>query len=393
MVPATDANQHSGEASTFPGVTTRWSMIKRAGIVVAIAGLAVLGWTTARLWLAWGNVERVAFSPDHAREVLESPANTNLGSPATTAPIEEVGPSKEGKPVAGGADPESAEFAAAAHTALDEAMDVFLVIGSDQRSSEAASRRADVIMMFIIPADGSIPVLVSIPRDLYLHNPCTGGLTRVNANLNGCGSLATGPELVAVAVEDFTGVPVDHFIVFTFDGFRHIVDRVGGVEVCTTTAVRDLGVDPIPLDLPAGCTVAGGYQALAWVRSRHTQGLIGGQWVPIATTDLVRNQRQQDLIIQAPQRLAAMRDISDLTALVEELADEFTIDENLSLSEVVSTAWSVRSLDVSAIARPTIPVAYFVDDLGRSVLIPQATFESIVVAANPALAQYFTATG
>src|SRR3990172_4878342 len=120
MVPATDANQHSGEASTFPGVPTRWPMTKRAGIVVAIVGLAVLGWTTARLWLAWGNVERVAFSPDHAREVLESPDNANLGSPATTAPIEEVGPSKEVKPVTGGAEPESAaEFAAAAHTALD----------------------------------------------------------------------------------------------------------------------------------------------------------------------------------------------------------------------------------------------------------------------------------
>jgi LCP family protein required for cell wall assembly len=351
----------------IPDVTRRSSVARRAVVVVGIVGLAVAGWTTARIWLAWGEVDRVAFAPDEARSALEA---------ATTSP-----------PTTAGAVP-TTEAPVAASTP-DAAMDVFLIIGSDERSADVTSRRADVIMVFILPADGSPPVLTSIPRDLYLANPCTGGHDRVNVNLNGCGTTANGPEQVAVVVEDFTGLSVDHFVLFTFEGFRRIVDRIGGIEICPTTAVRDPKVDPVPLDLPAGCSIADGDQALAWVRSRHTLGLIAGNWVPLATTDLDRNQRQQDLVIEVLGRLQGLNDVSELSALIEELAASFTIDEGLSLSSAVSAAWSLKSLDMTEIARPVLPVAFSADTFGRSVLIAQATFESIVVAANPDLAQYF----
>lgn len=360
-------------------MTSRASVAIRAAVVICVAALGVSSWTVARVVMAWGDVERVAFAPDAARVALDAaiesasattvaggPTTTAGGTPTTTAPIAYI---------------------------PDEAMDVFLIIGSDERSADATSRRADVIMMFILPTDGSAPVLISIPRDLNLPNPCTGGMDRVNVNLNGCGATATGPEQVAIAVEDFTGLPIDHFVLFTFEGFRKIVERIGGIEICPETAVRDPGVDPVPLDLPSGCSLADGDQALAWVRSRHTLGFVDGTWVPLATTDLDRNQRQQDLVIEAMRGLKSMHDISELSALIEELAGQFTIDHGLSLSSAVSTAWSLRSLDTTQITRPTLPVAFATDEAGRSVLIPQATFESVVVAANPGLARYFEHSG
>jgi LCP family protein required for cell wall assembly len=366
-------------------------MLRRGIVVLAIAALVVLGWTATRLWRAWSDVERVAFDPADARDALDDPANTDRTVVTIPYVEDHIDPLEGAEPVVGGDVVESAdEFAAASTAAADEAMDVYLILGSDQRESLGTSRRADTIMVFIVPTDGSTPVLVSIPRDLYLPNPCTGGMSRINANLNGCSSYATGPEQVAVAVEDFTGLKVDHFVVFSFSGFRQIVDRVGGVEVCTNTAVRDLGVDPNPLNLPAGCSRVGGDQALAWVRSRHTQGLVGGQWVDLGSNDLVRNQRQQEIVLQAMSRVAQMRDISELTALAEELASGFIIDDGLTLSDAVSTAWDLRGLDLTEIARPALPVANYVDPQGRWVLVPQATFESIVVAANPNLAPYFT---
>jgi LCP family protein required for cell wall assembly len=249
--------------------------------VLVLASLAVFGWITTRVWLAWQNLERVAFAPAEARAALESPDYRYVEPPTTVGPVEtEPVEPEENAPTAGTVAESPAEYAAAQLAAADEAMEVYLVLGSDQRASLGSSRRADAIMIFILPADGSTPLLVSIPRDLYLHNPCTGGMSRVNANLNGCGSYATGPEQVAVAVEDFTGVTIDHFVLFTFDGFRNVINRVGGVEVCPTTPVRDGNVDPVPLDLPAGCSLVGGDQALAWVRSRHTEGLVDGAWIP-----------------------------------------------------------------------------------------------------------------
>jgi LCP family protein required for cell wall assembly len=360
-------------------------------VVVAVAGLVVAMGMGMRVVLAWTSVDRVGFDPADARGSLESPDNTNLGTPTTVAFIEEMLDLEPVEPVVGGELATSPdEFSTSFRSADDEGLDVYLILGSDEREALGENRRADTIILFIRPQDGSIPILISIPRDLYIPNPCTGEKTRVNANLNGCGSYANGPEQMAIAIENFTGINVDHFVVFTFEGFQRIVDRVGGVRICTSTAVRDWRTSPVALDLPAGCTVADGYQTLAWVRSRKTEGFVDGQWVRIAAGDLTRNQRQQDVIIQALEKLSRMKDLSELTALVQELAPEVALDEGLSLSDAVALAWSFRTVDIGALQRPVLPVADYIDPAGRYVLVPKASFESVVVAANPALAQYFT---
>lgn len=356
-------------------------MVGRAAVVIVIVASAVFGWTALRVWGAWQDVTRVSFDPGSAREALGSGSSpTTVPLATTTTEGSNPGTSATTTTIAPNSDP----------TDNDENLRVYLIIGSDERSPDDASRRADAILLFLLPEDPDSAVLISIPRDLYLHNPCTGGMSRINANLNGCGTRATGPEQLAIAIEDFTGLAVDHFVLFTFEGFRNVVNRVGGVEICTPIAVRDDGVDPVPLDLPAGCTTANGDQTLAWVRSRHTEGFVGGAWEPLAVNDLDRNQRQQEVMLEALQRLAGMRDISELTALAEELSDEFTIDHRLTLGNAIATAWELRSLDLASIARPVIPVAFFETEEGASVLVPQAAFSTVVVDAAPGMAQYFS---
>lgn len=81
----------------------------------------------------------------------------------------------------------------------DEAFNAFLIIGTDK-----GGRRADVIILALLPEDGSAPILVSLPRDLWLQIPCWEKPNRINAALNGCGSAASGPELLALTVAEFT---------------------------------------------------------------------------------------------------------------------------------------------------------------------------------------------
>ena len=106
-----------------------------------------------------------------------------------------------------------------------------------------------------------------------LPNRCRQNYTRINETFFGCRDEINGPTLLALTVSDFTGIPIDHFALFTFDGFEEIVDELGGIEICTEYPVRDRKAD---LNLPGGCTLASGEQALAWVRSRSTQELIDG---------------------------------------------------------------------------------------------------------------------
>ena len=41
---------------------------------------------------------------------------------------------------------------------------------------------ADVILYLVRPTNGAEPFMVSLPRDLYVENPCTGGNTRINGS-------------------------------------------------------------------------------------------------------------------------------------------------------------------------------------------------------------------
>lgn len=250
----------------------------------------------------------------------------------------------------------------------------FLLIGSDE-----AGGAADVIIYLVAPADGRDPFMVSLPRDLYLPNRCTGGYSRINATIHGCGDEINGPTLLALTVEDFTGIPVDHFARFDFEGFARIIDGVGGIEICVDNPVLDTRSE---LRLPAGCTVADGDQALAWVRSRHTLEKIGGRWRTVpGAGDLMRNARQQDVVLQLFRRLKDFESPADLAAKVEELTDAFTLDDRLGLTDAISLAWTFRDLDPSRIRRLEVPVELTRTKEGKSVLVPLASFDELLSAA------------
>jgi LCP family protein required for cell wall assembly len=352
----------------------------RAAIVLVSAAVVWAGWHAFKLWRAWQNVERVEFNVAEARQAIGDPANPYLG---TEMPDEEpaLEPPEEREEEIEVIDPNTTT--PTSPRVEPDALQAFLVIGSDQRPQTGPSSRADVIVLFLVPSGDADPIMVSIPRDLYLPNPCTGGMSRINANLNGCGDLATGPELLAVAVEDFTGIEIDHFAVFDFEGFKQVINRVGGVEICVEYPVRDSHTDP-SLDLPAGCTVADGDQTLAWVRSRKTQELVDGVWRTMpGVSDLERNQRQQALLLEALNRLKGFRSVNEFSALVEDLSDAFAIDKGLSLTDAIGIAWDLRDLEPGRIARPTIPVSYYVTEDGAYVLLPTSSFADVLGDVYP----------
>jgi LCP family protein required for cell wall assembly len=365
--------------------------------LAALGVLVVLwaGFSAFRIWRAWSNVERVSFDTETARVAIDAPGNPFLGqdeppdpadadpddTESTTDLDEEDGPPPDAEVL-------NPDYEAPVAPTIDRStLNAFLIMGSDQRPQFGTSQRADVILLFILPADGTDPILMSIPRDLYLTNPCTGRNSRINATLNGCGDRATGPELLGIAVEDFTGISIDHFAVIDFEGFKKVIDRVGGVEICVDHQVRDPKPKP-PLDLPAGCSIADGDQALAWVRSRRTEELVDGVWRRMdGVNDLTRNQRQQDLLMQALTKLKGFRSITEFSALVEDIADAFIIDEDLSLGGAIGIAWDLRDLQPSQIQRVEIPVSYYVTEDGAYVLLPQGTFAEIVEDAWPGVAE------
>ncbi|MEJ9078332.1 LCP family protein [Gordonia malaquae] len=161
----------------------------------------------------------------------------------------------------------------------------WLIVGTDSRSGlsqadkdklatgDSDGARTDTIMLAHFPTSGR-PMLVSVPRDLYVPIPGQGS-HKINSAFN-----TGGPKLLVQTIEEFSKVHIDHYIEIGFGGFDSLVDAVGGVEMCLTKPLRD---PKAGLRLKAGCQELNGAQALGLVRTRA---------FPNADLERVVNQRK-----------------------------------------------------------------------------------------------------
>ncbi len=323
------------------------------GILVLLAAIPI--GSAAVVWNNWRGVERETLDIGAFEQLPEVEASTL----ASTGDAEQI-----------------AQVLATASTPTDLVdYETFMIVGTDE-----SELRADVIILVMLPEDGSPPVMISLPRDLYLPNRCTQSFTRINANFNGCGDV-NGATALSGAITDFTGYPIDHFALFTFDGFSTIIDRLGGVEICVDHPTQEPG----RFELPAGCTTADGATTLGWVRSRKTQELVDGSWRPVTNvSDLTRNERQRDLILTVFQRAAEFSSPQDMAAVVGSMADAFTLDDGLGMAAAVDLVWNNQDLDHGTITRATIPVTDHVTAGGAQVLLPASSFREVL---DEALAQ------
>lgn len=107
----------------------------------------------------------------------------------------------------------------------------FLLIGSDKRSG--TSFRTDTMIVAILrPNEGQVS-MISIPRDLWVSIPGWGN-NRINTayqyGINN-GYPGGGPGLLKDTIQYNLGIRIDHTAMVDFDGFRKIVDTLGGVDI------------------------------------------------------------------------------------------------------------------------------------------------------------------
>lgn len=257
----------------------------------------------------------------------------------------------------------------------DELFDSYLLIGSD------AFGLADVIILFLQPTDRAEPIMVSLPRDLYVWNMCRERFSRINAGLAGCRNVATGPEMMAIMVEDYTGIPIDHLARVDFDGFARLVDAMGGTTICVNHPTRD---EKAHLDIPsAGCRNADGATTLAWVRSRQTQQLINGRWVVVAGSDFARQSRQQDVLFQMAAKAASFPSPGALANRVSAVSSVVRLDSSWTFTEAVATAWRYRDLTRESVSRFQIETISYRAPGGAAVLLPARPFRDQLQEVYP----------
>ena len=99
------------------------------------------------------------------------------------------------------------------------------VDGKLLRNSKTGTR-SDVMMVVSVEPNSKTIGVLSIPRDTRLYIPKVNDLEKA-AHAHAYG----GPELVVQTLEEFLKVDIHRYVRVDFEGFKKIVDRLGGVYV------------------------------------------------------------------------------------------------------------------------------------------------------------------
>lgn len=213
------------------------------------------------------------------------------------------------------------------------------VIGSDARPGvcEPVERcLADSIHLIGVNPKKRAAGIVGIPRDSYVPIPGVGTQKINNALFHG------GPELVVQTVEQLAGVEVDHWFLTSFEGFRHLIEEVGGLEVEIPYAVSDSSSGA---SLGAGLQRLDGSTALAFARNRKS--------TPLGDFSRTENQGLMILSALAQLRQEVRRDPARLFTWL--IAGARYIQTELTLADLFELALATLAIDPKDVVNRALP--------------------------------------
>ena len=260
-----------------------------------------------------------------------------------------------------------------------------LVVGSDSRANTGgkygvvAGQRNDVTMVVHVEPAARKVSLLSIPRDLLIPIADTGRHDKVNAAFSG------GPGRVAKTIEQNFGILINHYLLIDFNGFKGIVDALGGIRVDFPFPSRDMdntGHNMSGLNIrSAGCQRLNGTQALALARSRDFSYLRDGRWSWDPNGDLGRIRRQQ-AFMQGVLRKGLSQGLTNplkANSFIGAVVGDLTKDKGMKISDIVGIAARFRSFGPSDLATYTVPTqALWQGKVYRGEVLKQVDSQKVV---------------
>jgi LCP family protein required for cell wall assembly len=199
-----------------------------------------------------------------------------------------------------------------------------LIVGVDERDGD--SGRTDTMVILTVNPELKSTKMTSIPRDTRAELiDKTDSDNDTISKMNHAYAYG-GIEMTIDSLENFLNIPIDYYVKVNMEGFKDIVDSVGGIDVYNQYAFELDGVY-----LTKGEHHLNGKKALAYSRMRNED----------PNGDFGRQERQREVITKVIKEGASVSSLTNYNEILEALSDN--VETSLSMQEIISMQKSYLS--------------------------------------------------
>jgi LCP family protein required for cell wall assembly len=283
LPPPGTSQGRGGPPRVTPTATRRrppWGRIIGIGAVVLLVGLGI-----------WFVVGYLAFRDSVAK------ANARLEKITRAAPVAPVLDKQ--------------------HGLLLSQPTTILVMGRDRNGL------SDSLQLVRVDPGRHLVSTLAIPRDLKVDIPGAGS-DKINVAYG-----KGGAALAVETVRNFTGVPINHVVLIDFNGFKELVNAVGGVDIYNRERISS-EFDGHTYHFHRGRLHLDGERALAFARVRKNAD-------NPSDSDVTRGQRQQMVMTALKGKIVSPSSLFKLKSLGTHVADPLATD--LSANQILQLGW------------------------------------------------------
>lgn len=200
-----------------------------------------------------------------------------------------------------------------------------MLLGMRGKDVPGGGLLADTIMIVSIKPDENKMAMISVPRDLYVKAPGNDSHTKINAvyALGENNGKKKGLAEMKDTLGMVTGLKIHYGAVINFEGFRKLIDAVGGINVNLETDFYETNQFVQgnecggQFHLTAGDNLLDGEKALCYVRAREN------------TSDFDRAKRQQLVLQKLKDKMVSMGTLtsfSKVNAILDAVGENVRTD-------------------------------------------------------------------
>ncbi|WP_328701031.1 LCP family glycopolymer transferase [Aquibacillus kalidii] len=208
-----------------------------------------------------------------------------------------------------------------------------LLLGIEDYSSGGSNGRSDSIIVLTFNQEQKSLKMLSIPRDSFVTIAGRGIEDKINHSY-----AFGGPEMTIETVEDLLNIPIDYYATVNFEGFKNVVDIVGGVTVDVPFDFSEDSDDHTgKLYYTEGEMLLNGKEALGYARMRKQDPL----------GDIGRGDRQKQVVKAVIDKLTSASTVFK----IDDLSDEYgeNVISNMKLKEIFNFYKEYKDFNTSNI--------------------------------------------